>query len=318
MVADAGQNNLVDRFAPPWAKPYLRLMRADRPIGTWLLFWPCAWSLSLAAVARGEAWLNGAFLFNLVLFFIGAFVMRGAGCVWNDITDRHIDARVARTRSRPIPSGQVSVRQALIFMAGLSFAGLLVLLQFNGFTIYLGFLSLLIVGFYPYMKRFTDWPQAVLGLAFGWGALMGWGSLYGGFGLPAILLYAGTISWIIGYDTIYAHQDREDDALIGMKSTALRFGEDSKKWLTLFFGATIFFLFAASISALYSHEAAFLVLSFLIVGLGLASGLLIWQVRTLDIDDPDNCLARFRHAHSFGAAIFFTFLVMWLLMRWGG
>jgi len=318
MVADAPQNNPVDSFAPLWARPYLRLMRADRPIGIWLLFWPCAWSLNLAAMARGEVWLNSVFLFNLVLFFIGAVVMRGAGCVWNDITDRNIDARVARTRSRPIPAGQVSVRQALIFMAGLAFTGLLVLLQFNGFTIYLGFLSLLIVAFYPYMKRFTDWPQAVLGLAFGWGALMGWGSLYGELGLPAVLLYAGTISWIIRYDTIYAHQDREDDALIGMKSTALRFGEESKKWLTLFFGMTIFFLFAASVSALYSHEAAFLVLSFSILGFGLASGLLIWQVRTLDIDDPENCLARFRHAHSFGAAIFATFMIMWLLMWWGG
>jgi len=318
MVADAVKNNAVDRFAPPWAKPYLRLMRADRPIGIWLLFWPCAWSLTLAAMARNEAWLNGGFLFNLLLFFFGAVVMRGAGCVWNDITDRHIDAKVERTRSRPIPSGQVSVRHALIFMCCLSFAGLIVLLQFNGFTIYLGFLSLLIVAFYPYMKRFTDWPQAVLGLAFGWGALMGWGSLAGELDLPALLLYAGTICWIIGYDTIYAHQDREDDALIGMKSTALRFGDYSKKWLALFFGATIAFLFLASTLALYGHEGAVLVFCFLLLGMGMASGLLVWQVRTLDIDDPENCLERFRHAHSFGAAIFFTFLTMWLLMWWGG
>ena len=324
MVADAALDNPVDRFAPAWAKPYLRLMRLDRPIGFWLLFWPCAWSLTLAELARGTVWLKGGFVTKLALFFIGAVVMRGAGCVWNDITDRHIDAKVERTRSRPIPSGQVSVRNAVLFMLALCLVGLLVLLQFNRFTIYLGLSSLLIVAIYPFMKRWTNWPQLVLGLAFGWGALMGWASVFARLDLPALLLYAGTICWIIGYDTIYAHQDREDDALIGMRSTALRFGGQTKKWLALFYGGTIILLFAAFLLGASVFHYVFVngrvVVTFLtnhllviLTGMGLAAVLLNWQIRTLDINDAQNCLDRFRQAHIFGAIVFVTLLLVWAI-----
>ena len=220
-VSDAPPSNWVDRHAPDFAKPYLRLMRADRPIGTWLLLWPCWWSAALAWKAAGtripDLWL-------LLLFAIGATVMRGAGCVYNDIADRDFDAQVARTRSRPIPSGQVSITQAAIFMVALCLIGLAVLLQFNRFAIILGMASLGIVALYPFMKRITYWPQTVLGLAFSWGALMGWAEVFGRLDAPALLLYAASIAWTVGYDTIYAHQDKEDDALVGLKSTALKFG----------------------------------------------------------------------------------------------
>jgi 4-hydroxybenzoate polyprenyltransferase len=311
-VADAARNNWVDRYAPHVARPYLRLMRADRPIGFWLLFWPCSWSLTLASMERHDPWLNAGFLTTLLLFFIGSVVMRGAGCVWNDITDRHIDGKVGRTRSRPIPSKQVSVRSAVMFMLVLCAVGLAVLLQFNVFAVGLGFSSLLIVAIYPFMKRFTNWPQAVLGLAFGWGALMGWAAQMGSLDVPALLLYVATISWIIGYDTIYAHQDREDDALIGMKSTALKFGDNTPNWLSLFFGLTIVFLMAAAmmVGAGAQSMAVFVVI---FLGMGGAAGLLVWQIVTLDINDADNCLDRFRHAHIFGAVVFFTLLAMWFV-----
>src|SRR5215469_5107060 len=222
-VADS-TGNWVDNRAPAWARPYLRLSRFDRPIGAWLLLLPCWWSLGLAAV-RAAAPVD---LTYTVLFFIGAFAMRGAGCTWNDIVDRDLDARVERTRSRPIPSGQVSVASAAAFLVLQALVGLAVLLQFNRFTVYVGFASLAVVAIYPFMKRITYWPQIVLGLAFSWGALMGWPATFARLDLPALLLYAGAISWVIGYDTIYAHQDREDDALIGVKSTALLFRERTK------------------------------------------------------------------------------------------
>ena len=218
-VADS-TGNWVDRNAPAAARPYLRLARLDRPIGSWLLLLPCWWSLALAAVRAGHP----VSLWYVLLFFIGAFAMRGAGCTWNDLVDRDLDARVERTRSRPIPSGQVGLRGAAIFLVVQALVGLVVLLQFNLFTIYVGIASLAVVSVYPFMKRITYWPQTVLGLAFSWGALMGWPATFARLDPPALLLYAGAISWVIGYDTIYAHQDREDDALIGLKSTALLFG----------------------------------------------------------------------------------------------
>ncbi len=310
-VMDARSNNWVDHLAPERARPYLRLMRADRPIGFWLLFWPCAWSLTLGSIAESEVWLNLWFGRNLLLFLLGAIVMRGAGCVWNDITDRHLDAQVARTKMRPIPSGQVSVKKALLFMVALCLIGLFVLLQFDLFTVYLGLSSLLIVAIYPFMKRFTNWPQAVLGLAFGWGALMGWASMRDMIELPALLLYAGTICWIIGYDTIYAHQDREDDALMGMKSTALRFGERTKTWLVVFFGLAVIFLFAAALVTI-GDTISLSRMAILMLGMGGAGGLLLWQIVTLDINDPDNCLDRFRHAHIFGFCVFVVFAIVWL------
>ncbi|HEY1981843.1 MAG TPA: 4-hydroxybenzoate octaprenyltransferase, partial [Xanthobacteraceae bacterium] len=231
-VADA-TGNWVDTLAPGWSRPYLRLSRLDRPIGSWLLLLPCWWSAALAAVASQA---RGPSLWHIVLFFIGAFAMRGAGCTWNDIVDRDLDASVERTRSRPIPSGQVSRAQAALFLILQALVGFAVLISFNGFTIGLGIASLGIVAIYPFMKRITYWPQIVLGLAFSWGALMGWAAAFGRLDLPALLLYAGSISWVIGYDTIYAHQDRDDDALIGIKSTALLFGARTKPMLALFYG----------------------------------------------------------------------------------
>src|SRR6266478_3408604 len=232
-VADS-TGTWVDRLAPLWGRPYLRLARLDRPIGSWLLLIPCWWSAGLAAIAAHE---RGPRLTHLVLFFVGAFAMRGAGCTWNDIVDRDLDRSVERTRSRPIPSGQVSVFGAATFLVLQALVGLAVLLAFNVFTIALGVASLAIAAVYPFMKRITYWPQIVLGLAFSWVALMGWAGWFGRLDAPAYLLYAGAIAWVIGYDTIYAHQDREDDALVGVKSTALLFGPRTKPMLVLFYAA---------------------------------------------------------------------------------
>ena len=292
-VADAPRDNWVDSWAPAPARPYLRMIRADRPIGTWLLLWPCWWSTALAAVAAGDAVPNPWYL---ALFAVGAFAMRGAGCVYNDIVDKDVDAAVARTRSRPLPSGQVSVTAAKVFMLALSFTGFLVLIQFNPFTIVLGVASLGIVAIYPFMKRITHWPQAVLGLAFSWGALMGWAAVFGRLDLAPVLLYAACMAWTIGYDTIYAHQDKEDDALIGLKSTALKFGERTKPWLVLFYGLAILGIAAAGLLA--GAGPVFL------IGLAMGAAQLGWQVATLDVNDGDNCLKRFRSNRNFGAIIF--------------
>src|SRR5437660_3749928 len=234
-VADA-TGNWVDTRAPRWSRPYLRLSRLDRPIGSWLLLMPCWWSAALAAgIAHDVAGLP----LTLMLFFLGAFAMRGAGCTWNDITDRDLDAKVERTRSRPIPAGQVSVSQATAFLVLQALIGLAVLLQFNRFAVMTGIASLIIVAVYPFMKRITWWPQAVLGLAFSWGALMGFAVILGRIDLTALILYAGSIAWVIGYDTIYAHQDAEDDALIGIKSTARLFGARTHRALELFYGLAV-------------------------------------------------------------------------------
>lgn len=296
-VSDATPANWVDRCAPRVSRPYLRLMRADRPIGTWLLLWPCWWSAALAWNAAGQQMPD---LWLLMLFAIGATVMRGAGCIYNDIADRDYDARVARTQSRPIPSGQVSVRNAAIFMVLLCFVGLAVLLQFNRFAIVLGIGSLVVVAFYPFMKRITYWPQSVLGLAFSWGALMGWAEIFGKLQAPAFLLYAAAIAWTIGYDTIYAHQDKEDDALVGLKSTALKFGPRTKPWLVFFFGATLLLLVFAGLLA--GAGVIFL------AGIALAAIHMGWQIVTLDVEDPSNCLRRFRSNRNLGAIIFVALL----------
>src|ERR1700675_2393014 len=234
-VADA-TGNWVDTLAPGWLRPYWRLARLDRPIGSWLLLLPCWWSTALAAgVAHSIAQLP----LTIALFFIGAFAMRGAGCTWNDITDRDLDARVERTRSRPIPAGQVSVPQALVFLVAQALIGLAVLLQFNRFAVATGIASLVIVAVYPFMKRITWWPQIVLGLAFSWGALMGFAVTFARIDATALALYAGSIAWVIGYDTIYAHQDAEDDALIGIKSTARLFGARTHRALIVFYGLAV-------------------------------------------------------------------------------
>ena len=291
-VADA-TGNWVDTVAPRWARPYLRLARLDRPIGSWLLLLPCWWSSALAAVA---AQAKGPSSWHIALFFIGAFAMRGAGCTWNDIVDRDLDASVERTRSRPIPSGQVSVAQAVLFLLLQALVGFAVLISFNAFTIWLGIASLAIVLVYPFMKRITYWPQIVLGLAFSWGALMGWAGAFGRLDWPALLLYAGSISWVIGYDTIYAHQDRDDDALIGIKSTALLFGEQTKPMLALFYGLAVVLIGAAGITA----HAGFV----FAIGLAAFAAHLVWQIRRLDIADPDNCLRLFKSDRDAGLILF--------------
>ncbi len=288
-IADAGKGNWVDRFAPDGLKPYARLSRWDRPIGFWLLFWPCGFSLGLAALARPEAGFN---FVSLVLFLIGAVAMRGAGCTFNDIVDRDIDLKVARTRLRPIASGRVSVLRAWIWLVAQSLIGFVILIQFNPFTIWLGIGSLLLVAIYPFMKRVTWWPQSFLGLAFSWGALIGWASEFGTLDLPAYLLYFGSILWVIGYDTIYALQDVEDDVLIGVKSTARLFGRHARTMVALFYlSAFVLWLtsgFAASGSTV-----------FLIAAIPTAV-LLAWQVITLDAADPGNCLKRFKTNHYVG------------------
>ncbi|MGI9524098.1 MAG: 4-hydroxybenzoate octaprenyltransferase [Hyphomicrobiaceae bacterium] len=283
MIADAPRDNWVDRCAPPLVRPYLKLARADRPIGSWLLLFPCWWAQSLAELEAGHR-LPG--LWYLTLFLIGAFVMRGAGCTWNDIVDRHIDGRVERTALRPIPSGQVTVSQALAFAIALSLIGFLVLIQFNYFTIGLGIASLGLIAVYPYSKRFTYWPQFILGLTFKWGALMGWAAIQSNVAAPALALYAGCVCWTIGYDTIYAHQDKDDDAILGLKSTALRFGDSTRQWLTIFYGVAVA-LWALAVALV--GVGAFLILSLVAIAVHLA-----WQVHTLDANDPHNCLKRFR------------------------
>ncbi len=295
-VADS-TGNWVDSFAPPAIRPYLRLARADRPIGAWLLLLPCWWSVGLAAIAAGTApnW------WHIVLFFVGAFVMRGAGCTWNDIVDRDLDARVARTRSRPIPSGQVSLAAAAAFLVLQALIGLAVLLQFNRFTVLLGIASLAVVAVYPLMKRVTSWPQIVLGLAFSWGALMGWAAAFGRLDAPALLLYAGSIAWVIGYDTIYAHQDREDDALVGVKSTARLFGARTRLALLFFYALSVLLIGLAGAAA-----GAGVPFTLAVIFFGAHLG---WQIDRLDIDDADLCLRLFKSNRDAGLILFAGLLV---------
>jgi 4-hydroxybenzoate polyprenyltransferase len=295
-VADS-TGNWVDGLAPAWARPYLRLARLDRPIGSWLLLLPCWWSAGLAAVAAGKP----VDVRHVALFFVGAFAMRGAGCTWNDIVDRDLDTQVERTRSRPIPSGQVTVAAAAAFLVVQALIGLAVLLQFNRFAIAAGIASLAVVAVYPFMKRFTYWPQIGLGLAFSWGALMGWAAAFGRLDEPAYLLYAGSIAWVIGYDTIYAHQDREDDALIGIKSTALLFGTHTKPMLAVAYILAVALIALAGLSAGAGFVFA--------LGLALFAAHLAWQVARLDIDDPANCLAVFKSNRDAGLILFAAFVV---------
>lgn len=291
-VADA-TGNWVDTHAPSWSRPYLRLSRFDRPIGSWLLLMPCWWS---AALAAGVAHDVRQLPLVIAFFFVGAFVMRGAGCTWNDITDRDLDAKVERTRSRPIPAGQVTVPQALAFLILQALIGLLVLLQFNRFAVMTGIASLLIVAIYPFMKRITWWPQVVLGLAFSWGALMGFAVILGRIDLTALALYAGSISWVIGYDTIYAHQDAEDDALIGIKSTARLFGARTHRALVVFYGLAVILIGVALLLGGVRWPAW--------IGLAAFAAHLAWQIRRLDISDPALCKRIFHSNRDAGLLLF--------------
>lgn len=297
VVADAVSGHWADTQLPARLRPYARLARWERPIGWWLLLWPCWWSLALASDVAGRPWPDP---WHLVLFLVGAVAMRGAGCTWNDLVDRDIDDKVARTRSRPIPSGQVTVRQAKIFLVLQALVGLSVLLQFDRFSILLGISSLGVVAIYPFMKRFTDWPQAFLGLAFSWGALQGWAVTMHGLAVAPVLLYIGSILWTIGYDTIYAHQDKEDDEIVGVRSTARLFAENTAAWLTGLYGTAVV-LFAIALVLTKVGPLAF-------VGLAAFAVHLIWQVRSLDIRDPDLCLRLFRSNRDAGW-LFFAGLV---------
>jgi 4-hydroxybenzoate polyprenyltransferase len=281
-VADS-TGNWVDTWAPLWTRPYLRLSRFDRPIGSWLLLMPCWWSAALAAGVAHDVSLLPWFA---ALFFIGSFVMRGAGCTWNDITDRDLDDKVERTKSRPIPSGQVTAKQAAVFMVLQCLIGFVVLIQFNGFAIATGIGSLIIVAAYPFMKRITYWPQVVLGLAFSWGALMGFAATFGRIDPAALLLYAGAISWVIGYDTIYAHQDAEDDLMIGIKSTALKFGECTHLALGFFYSLSVFLIGIAMVLC-EVHWPAW-------IGLAAFAAHLAQQIARLRIKDSPLCLKLFK------------------------
>ncbi|MDU8913660.1 4-hydroxybenzoate octaprenyltransferase [Aestuariicoccus sp. MJ-SS9] len=289
-VADAVSGNWVDLYAPRALRPYLRLSRADRPIGTWLLLLPCWWGLLLAMVHDGQArW------FDLWIFAgcgIGAVLMRGAGCTWNDITDRDIDGSVARTASRPIPSGQVSAKQALAWAVGQSLVAFCILITFPVNAILLGILSLLPVAIYPFAKRFTWWPQIFLGIAFNWGALLAWTAHTGTLGWPAVLLYLSGMAWTLFYDTIYAHQDAEDDALIGVKSTARLFGDATPRWLAWFLVTTVALMGYAIVLAAPRGEILALVL--LLAGPWAMGWHMLLQLRRLKLDDNDRLLTLFR------------------------
>jgi 4-hydroxybenzoate polyprenyltransferase len=297
---DAPAHNWVDAM-PPRLRPWLQLMRLDRPIGTWLLYWPCVFGLALGAIADERAFSLWHDLWLVVLFGIGALVMRGAGCTLNDIIDRDIDAQVARTRGRPIPSGAVSVRGAAIFLCALCLVGLVILLQLNRLAIWLGVASLLLVGAYPFMKRITWWPQAWLGLTFNWGALLGFAAQTGRVDLGDAMLYAGLFFWTLGYDTIYALQDKEDDALVGVKSTARLFGARARDWILGFYAAAFTLILAAGVVA---HAG------WLFAPIMLAAGAhFLWQVHRLKIDDAPLCLRLFRSNREAGALIALALIV---------
>ena len=281
-ASDIPKGGWVDRLLPASARPYARLARLDRPIGTWLLLFPCWWSIAFASPRP----LSSESLILFATFGVGALTMRGAGCTFNDICDRDFDAQVARTRDRPLPSGQVTVRGAAVFLAVLLALGLAILLTLNPFAIAVGVASLVLVFTYPLSKRVTYWPQFVLGLAFNWGALLGWAAVWEEISLAPVLLYVGGIFWTLGYDTIYAHQDRGDDPAAGVKSTARRLGLGSKPWLYAFY------LIAAALFAATGHVVGLGWVFY--AGLALATLQFVWQVADVDLDAPKDCLAKFR------------------------
>ena len=307
-VADAVAGNWVDRYAPVVALPYLRLSRADRPIGTWLLLIPCLWGIALAAMQSGfrpwDVWL-------VLSCAVGAFLMRGAGCTWNDISDRHIDASVARTRSRPLPSGQVTVRWALVWMVVQALLAALILVSYNWVAVGLGVASLALVAIYPFAKRFTWWPQVFLGLAFNWGALLGFAAHAGRVDPAAVVLFGAGIAWTLYYDTIYALQDREDDALIGVKSTALLFGDRARSWLWGFIAATVV-LMGLAVILVQAPRGNVLAMLLGLAGVWAFGWHMAWQMRGLRIDDPTSCLRAFRANRNAGlvAALFLAAAAM--------
>jgi 4-hydroxybenzoate polyprenyltransferase len=301
-VADAPSGHWVYRILPKTLWPYAQLARWDRPIGWQLLLWPCWWSAALAA----QTWGQLPNIWHLIFFLIGAIAMRGAGCTYNDIVDVKIDAQVERTRSRPLPSGQITKRAAWAFLVVQALTGFVVLIQFNWFSVGLGIASLGVVAAYPFMKRITNWPQLVLGLAFSWGALIGWAAFLGSLNIPPILLFVATVLWVIGYDTIYAHQDREDDALVGVGSTARLFGANTKPALIALYSGMII-LMAAAFYAANAHGISY-------VGLLAAAIHLARQIKILDINDADQCLKLFKSNSLIGGMIFLALFAGSILM----
>jgi 4-hydroxybenzoate polyprenyltransferase len=283
--SDIDRGDWVERYVPRRARPYARLARLDRPIGTWLLLFPGWWGIALAA----RRWPDPVLL---ALFALGALVMRGAGCTLNDIADRDFDGRVARTRLRPLPSGAVSVWQAAAFLLLQLAIGAAVLFSLNRLSILLGIAVLGLVGSYPYMKRVTYWPQVFLGLNFNWGALVGWTAVTATLAWPALLLYLGGVFWTVGYDTIYAHQDKEDDALIGVRSSALALGSRTRPWLFGFYAAAVLLWGAAGVAVGLGP--------WFWAGLAAAATHLAWQAARVDIDRPADCLAKFRSNRAVG------------------
>lgn len=302
-VQDARADHWVYRFLPNTSVPYAQLARWDRPIGWQLLLIPCVWSLALAFAARGV--INQTSLIELlyynVLFLIGAIAMRGAGCTLNDIVDVKIDKSVERTRSRPLASGLLTKRQAWLFLALQTFVGGCVLLQFNKLSIALGLTSVSLIIIYPFMKRITYWPQFFLGLAFSWGALLGWASMLNAMALPPLLLYIACICWTIGFDTIYACQDIEDDIKIGIGSTALRFKEHVALAVGVFY--SLFVIFAAT--AFYLAQLSIIAY----FGLFLTAWQLIWQIYKIDIANSAVCLRLFKSNAYTGVILYITLLL---------
>jgi 4-hydroxybenzoate polyprenyltransferase len=290
-IKDAVKSHWAERLPGPLI-PYAQLMRLERPIGWWLLLLPCWWGLALAQLAAGGGMPN---LLHAALLWVGAIAMRGAGCVVNDLADQDFDAKVERTRNRPLPSGRVTRKQAYIFLATLLLIGLAVLLQFNHPTIITAIASLLIIAVYPFMKRITYVPQLVLGLAFNWGALVGWTAETGALNAAPIALYFGGIFWTLAYDTIYAHQDKDDDVLIGVKSTALLFGKSTRGWLAGFFTAALIFI-AVALWLVSAPLVAYL-------GLAAAAAHALWQVQRFNDEDNFRCLQLFRANRNFGLLI---------------
>jgi len=287
--SDITSGDWIDRRLPSAVRPYARLMRLDRPIGTWLLLCPCWWGAALSAETIPNIW-------HLLLFALGAIIMRGAGCAINDIYDRDLDGLVERTRTRPLASGEIPLWKAFLFIGLLLLLGLVILLMFNSFTFWLGVASLLLVFTYPLAKRVTWWPQLVLGLAFNWGALMGWSAQRGSLDLPCLFLYLGGIFWTLGYDTIYAHQDKRDDALIGIKSLALYLGDRSRLWIAGFYAISLTLITIAGFAA---HVG---IVFYYILPAAIAHA--TWQLATWSSDDPANCLVRFRSNRDFGLIVF--------------
>lgn len=298
---DASAKQWVYSFLPCSLWFYAQLARWDRPIGWKLLMWPCFWSTTMAFFSYeqfSQSFLSivGCWVWYLFLFFLGSVAMRGAGCTWNDLVDQKIDSQVERTRSRPLPTGQVSRLQAKIFILVQCLIGLGVLLQFNMFSFFLGISSLVAVALYPFMKRITYWPQFFLGIAFNWGALMGWAVVHGSLSWAPIMLYIGSILWTIGYDTIYAHQDKEDDVIVGVRSTALLFGEVTKRALVFLYGGFVLLV------GLAFYLAQVPMISFL--GLFVAGIHMFLQIKAIDIDNSSQCLELFKSNSLVGFLIF--------------